>query len=105
MIKSTVWEKTKGVCWYCGKAMNPIVDFTISHVIPEEETLKNYVPSCKRCSVIKKGMSLENFRDKMTYLSQARFTPEQSGFLASLKVKIPSPNKYVFEFEKKGITP
>lgn len=53
-FRAAVWAKTDGDCWYCCKAINPFVDFTMDHVIPVSrggrDELDNLVPCCKKCN-------------------------------------------------------
>jgi len=66
-IKSLVWEKTGGRCWYCGVQTNPFRDFQVDHVIPVSafgtNDVENLVPSCRKCNHVKANLSLEEFRE------------------------------------------
>jgi excisionase family DNA binding protein len=54
------------MCAYCGKAIHPIRDFQVDHVIPfahgGSDEIQNLVASCRRCNVIKGKASIEEFR-------------------------------------------
>lgn len=53
-IKSVVWNKTNGMCWYCGVPLDPFLTYTIDHVSPLSlggtNDLDNLVPSCRSCN-------------------------------------------------------
>ena len=58
-VRATVWDKTNGACWYCRKAMHPLRDLTVDHVIPVcrggTDDLDNLVPCCSSCNSKKSG--------------------------------------------------
>jgi 5-methylcytosine-specific restriction endonuclease McrA len=58
-LKKLVWQKTGGLCFYCGCKLLPYGSnepdlFTIDHVAPMrnggDDNLDNLVPSCSRCN-------------------------------------------------------
>lgn len=70
-IKSLVWKKTKGVCYYCGLKLkrsktHRIDMFTVDHFISKKlggtDDIKNLFPACFMCNTIKKNHSLDEFR-------------------------------------------
>lgn len=68
-----VYDKYKGHCAYCGKALE-YKNMQVDHLIPyqrerfkqyteeEIECLENYMPACRRCNHYKRAHSLEVFR-------------------------------------------
>ena len=65
-VKSQVWAKTNGHCWYCGKLMNPFDDFTVEHQHSRKngggDELENLVPACGSCNSTKNAKGVEDFR-------------------------------------------
>ena len=72
-VRIEVYNKYKGHCAYCGKAIE-YKDMQVDHLIPvqrerfkkyseeEIECLENYMPACRRCNHYKRAHSLETFR-------------------------------------------
>lgn len=70
--RQRIWNKSSGVCWYCGDDLkggwhtdhflplkrNP--DKTVTN--PENDNIKNLVPSCSSCNIMKSDMDIEGFR-------------------------------------------
>lgn len=67
-VRSAVWQKTDGICWYCGKPLDPFLDFHVDHVIPYSRggsnDFENLVPACSSCNITKHAYSLETFRER-----------------------------------------
>jgi hypothetical protein len=67
-VRSAVWRKTNGHCWYCGDQTNPFENFHVDHVHPVSDggtnDLSNLVPSCQRCNNEKHVMPIETFRQR-----------------------------------------
>ena len=67
-LRSFAWAKTDGICWYCGKRLNPFSDFHVDHVIPVAmgggDDPENLVPSCTDCNVRKHTFSVDEFRSR-----------------------------------------
>jgi HNH endonuclease len=64
-LRSAVWEKTAGHCWYCGVITNPWRNFCVDHLVPVQEGgngIDNLVPCCNQCNGRKGQRSLEVFR-------------------------------------------
>lgn len=91
-----VWEKTGGVCWYCGapvllRASIDQLDETMhrDHLVAASaggsDELHNLVPSCRRCNMKKSHGSLDEFRFrvKADSLGAPRFSVRQADKLAS----------------------
>lgn len=61
-IRSAVWDKTGGTCWYCKKPINPYDDFQVDHVIPVAKgganRIDNLVPCCQACNASKRDRQL-----------------------------------------------
>jgi len=66
LVRAKVWNKSAGICWYCGKVMNPFEEFSVDHFIPKKrggtDDLENLVPACRGCNSMKRDRSLEEFR-------------------------------------------
>lgn len=64
-LRSEVWDKTNGHCWYCDKALNPFRDLHIDHVVPRArgglDTIDNLVPACATCNLSKGAKSLDEW--------------------------------------------
>jgi 5-methylcytosine-specific restriction endonuclease McrA len=80
--KADIWDKTDGICWYCGTKLNPFKNFSIDHIIPKIQKIENLVPCCKRCNSQKNNKSIEHLRET--------------------KTKEAPRNIYKFWFEKRG---
>ena len=56
-VRAEVWDKTGGVCWYCGCQTNPFRDFTVDHMHPVArggtDDIDNLVPACRSCNSAK----------------------------------------------------
>lgn len=101
-VKKSVWNKTNGKCWYCGKdTILPSSETWASndHFVVEHvdnlggDDIENLVPSCAGCNRAKKRRSLEEFRD---YLSSPKFDDRQVNYLRSHGIEIPKPKPYIF---------
>lgn len=108
-LRSRVWAKTDGKCWYCGKQTNPWIDFCIDHVVAQSDggshDFANLVPCCRRCNGQKKNMDLESFRNSIAKKSGKVFTAQQIDYLNKIGVKLPEQEekKHVFYFELNGL--
>jgi hypothetical protein len=115
-----VWNKTKGICWYCGKQTHLSYTgqnkdaFCVDHVIPRNICISltdksNLVPCCHSCNSIKRQKTLEAFRALLAEKHHGipRFTVVQIAYLHSQGIDIPSvfPNysHIQFWFEKQGL--
>lgn len=58
-IKSIVWNKTGGKCWYCGKQTNPFGK-------------SNDVPCCAYCNRVKSAKGIDELR-RFSVGEQLRF--------------------------------
>jgi hypothetical protein len=62
-FRASIWDKTHGICWYCGTQTNPWVDFCIDHVENYGTDEKsNLVSCCRTCNRLKSNKTLEDFR-------------------------------------------
>ena len=88
----TVYNKTGGRCWYCGKELDD--DFQIDHANPinkgGSDDLDNLLPSCKACNGRKYNRTIDEYREYLYWKKGMRFTPEQVAFLAKNGIKIGS---------------
>lgn len=79
-----VYNKYKGHCAYCGKAIE-YKDMQVDHLIPiqrerfkkcseeEIECFDNYMPACRRCNHYKRAHSLEAFRQMIEEIPSKLF--------------------------------
>lgn len=104
-VRSSVWDKTGGKCWYCGKQTTPWKNFCIDHFTPKSnggsDELENLVPSCYVCNSSKKDLSAEDYRKKIQY-GNIRFSDKQIKFITSNGGVMPKCDKYIFFFERKN---
>lgn len=85
-IKASVWDKTGGLCWYCGKMLHPFREFTIDHIQPSShggsDDVQNLVPSCRHCNGKKGGQSSEAIR-QMFRRRPPQFPEDKTSFSMS----------------------
>lgn len=66
-----IWNKTGGLCCYCGVALNPFVKngYTYEHIDPQcnggNHNTENLYPCCKSCNSQKGGKGLGDYRRYM----------------------------------------
>ncbi len=81
-IRADVWDRSEGVCTYCGKALHPMRDFDVDHVIPVsrggDNSPTNLVASCRRCNLSKQARDSQEFRAR---LGQREAVPNAYRFL------------------------
>jgi len=102
--KSKIWHKTKGHCWYCGKYLDPFLDFSLDHFQSKKNgganTQDNLVPCCRSCNSSKGHRTLEAFRAQRT---TPRFSDEQVAYLVAQGVDFeairPPPHQFYFEIQ------
>jgi 5-methylcytosine-specific restriction endonuclease McrA len=101
-IRISVYNKTKGMCWYCGKNLiiatresklgNDI--FCVEHIDNlGGDDISNLVPACALCNKRKRDRTLEEFR---LWLSAPRFTEDQIQYLKTNGIEIPTPDLIKF---------
>ena len=59
-----IFDLTKGKCFYCGQKLN-FENFHIDHFTAKAKggrQMKNMVPACQDCNLIKSSHSVEEFR-------------------------------------------
>jgi HNH endonuclease len=65
-LRTRLFAKTQGRCWYCGKTPEHQSDMTLDHVVPRAkgggECETNFVAACGRCNGSKGNRSLEEYR-------------------------------------------
>ena len=76
-VRQTVYAKYNGHCAYCGKEMN-YKDMQVDHIKSvyraeingetADNTLDNYMPSCRACNFYKSTSTIEEFRKKVSTL-------------------------------------
>lgn len=80
-LRAAVWDKTDGICWYCGRHTNPFRDFDTDHVTPitrgGEDDISNIVPACLPCKFSKQDRTVEEFQG--IYPSNHRFYFQKEG--------------------------
>jgi hypothetical protein len=104
--KKQLWEKTGGVCFYCGNKI-ALSETTVDHFFPESKggmhDIENLVPSCKSCNSSKGTKTIEEFRFLMAMKLFKKdqgisFTQSQIEYLESRELNVDVPS-YVFWFE------
>ncbi len=105
-LRTRVWQKTGGKCWYCGKDLVHVnrettqsvpVEywFTIDHATPVNcggnHKIENLLPCCRSCNSAKSEMTVEEFRATRIRkrLCIPTFTPDQIAYLLSIGVTLP----------------
>lgn len=67
-LKSAVWEKSQGRCWYCGVQCNPFTNLHIDHIRARvkggDDSIDNLVVSCVSCNQAKRDLFVFEFRRK-----------------------------------------
>lgn len=70
--RKKIYEKSDGVCWYCGEKLK--ARWHVDHFYPikrepdgnslhpERDVESNLVPSCASCNLLKSNMDIESFR-------------------------------------------
>jgi len=71
--RQAVWDKSNGICWYCGDKL--VKGWHVDHflpivrdekgggcMLPENDTFENLVPSCAPCNRYKTFYNIEYFR-------------------------------------------
>jgi 5-methylcytosine-specific restriction endonuclease McrA len=65
-IRSAVWSKSDGLCWYCGCDLDPFLTFQVDHLHPVSRgggnDLHNLVPACRSCNSAKHARTIDEFR-------------------------------------------
>ena len=116
-IRQAVWDKTGGLCWYCGKELIPSVVyqkgmdttnfFHVDHVNARckggVDDLDNLVPACRSCNSSKRYKSVEEWRHYLTWLSIGEFSESQIEWLRKHGIEVPQPPPVVFYFETIGL--
>jgi len=115
-IKS-VWNKSKGKCWYCGRAItiesrmippHPEM-YVIDHALPSSlgggDNIENLVPSCWTCNASKRNKTVEQFRiyRARKVAGMPKFDDDQIGYLAYHGIFLPEIPPFYFYFEKEGL--
>lgn len=73
--RKAVWDKSGGVCWYCGEALpergwhadhaEPVLRIPGRMIRAHNDTVENTVPACRSCNLFKGGMGVETFREQL----------------------------------------
>ncbi len=83
-IRADVWDRSGGVCHYCGSGLHPFRDFHVDHVRPfalgGSDDLHNLVAACRRCNSQKLGRPAETFRPGPAKPVRPRYRPP-SGYV------------------------
>lgn len=65
--RADIWDRSKGVCFYCGVRLHPIKTFEVDHVLPKAlggtNERSNLVASCIACNRHKGKVLREKLRD------------------------------------------
>lgn len=61
-----IYYKTDGRCAYCGKPLDPFIDWQIDHMKPSScngsDDISNLVAACRSCNAKKRDKDVEEFR-------------------------------------------
>lgn len=102
-LKASVWNKTGGVCWYCGVQTVRPTNYTMDHVVPVrdggQDTYENLVPCCRSCNCTKRHKSVEEFRELLAVRRGERFSDAQLDYLDRCGIALPKPPHHQFWFE------
>ena len=108
-IRNEVWNKTNGICWYCGIKMSKFDGtFTVDHFISKadggEDKIENLVPCCKSCNSSKRNKTLEQFRSFRSRPNGIYFTDAQIRYLESIGVTLPKKEiRFYYEITEKEL--
>jgi len=116
-VRLAVWNKTGGLCWYCGRALVVSVPhsdgmytgnfFHVEHIHPRinggSDHIDNLVPSCRACNNSKRNKSVEEWREYLRWVNIGKFSETQIAFLKEHGIEIPEPESVVFYFESVGL--
>lgn len=65
-LRADVWDKSRGICWYCGGELHPFRNFHVDHILPVVDggtnDLGNLVPCCQSCNTRKGPRPAEYLR-------------------------------------------
>jgi hypothetical protein len=109
-LRYQVWQKTNGVCFYCGIEMefefSGLDCFTVDHfkplIVGGEDAIENLVPACRSCNAGKQSRTLEQFRHCMVNRRRGQvFSQPQIEYLRDHGLELPII-KHRFWFEEKG---
>lgn len=122
-----VWEKYGHHCAYCGKEIK-LEDMQVDHFVPKNrggyprwsdkegkyvvshgnDSMENYMPSCRACNFRKRDMSIEQFREAIKEQAEgllrgaAKFQVIMSIAYGLLTPSFDKPIVFYFE-EQKGV--
>lgn len=113
-LRSAVWNKTDGVCWYCGTKCDPFSSksnplmFSIDHFRPGgPDDIDNLVPSCRSCNSRKRNRTLNEFRRLCAVPAECRLTDAQVKYweeCGALDREVYDDKQgYIFYFEEHGL--
>lgn len=117
-----VYQMYDGHCAYCGKSIE-YKDMQVDHLVPKnrgcysrwsdnegkfvvthgDDSMENYMPSCRACNFKKKDMSLEQFREAIRYQAKgllrgaAKFQVSMSIAYGLLIPAFDKPIEFYFE--------
>lgn len=116
-VRLIVWNKTGGLCWYCGQQLVVSVPhskgmytgnfFHVDHVNARtnggDNHIDNLVPACRTCNSSKRYKSVEEWRDYLTWANIGKFSESQIEWLRKHGIEIPQPEPVKFYFEIIGL--
>lgn len=120
-----VWEKYGHHCAYCGKEIK-FEDMQVDHFVPKnrggyprwsdkegkyvvshgEDSMENYMPSCRACNFRKRDMNIEQFRESIREQAEgllrgaAKFQVSMSIAYGLLTPSFNKPIVFYFEEQK-----
>ena len=103
--RKTIIQRDSSTCQYCGKYVEDNgIDLHIDHINPKSNggnnEKNNLMVSCVRCNLIKGGMTIDEFRDKLS--NKFNFYIEELNKFLCLKIE--KIDSFKFYFEQYGKT-
>ncbi len=126
--RQAIYDKSGGVCWYCGCELqkgwhedhfHPIRRNNIGWMSeeakqalkanpcehPEHDTEENKVPSCASCNIMKSSLSVEDFRSCISqFVESLNLYTNQYKFAKRYGLVFETKEAVVFWFEFKGFS-
>lgn len=95
-----VWNKYKGHCAYCGRALD-LKDMQADHIVPfskkTDNDYKNLNPACRVCNKWKGVWSVEEFRNEIQ-MQIERLNNSSAGFRLAIRYGLIEPSNKNVEF-------
>jgi len=113
-VRQAVWDKTNGLCWYCGRQTDTGITaetkgealkskFSVDHFTPLKrggtDDIDNLVPACWSCNTSKHKREIEEWREMLRWKEIGKFTKRHIEWLRSHGIELPEPPVVTFYFE------